>query len=312
MPTLSPLPTVAVLMATFNGGRDVVAQLDSIASQTHLPDLILISDDGSKDATCTHIDAFAAAHPDIPVMRIDGPQQGATRNFLHLLIHTPDEIDVVAFCDQDDVWLDHKLARGLEHLKTADTAPTLYCARTWVCDVNLNKRRMSRFPKAPPGFRNAIVQNIAAGNTIMLNRQALSIARRLARRTRKTVVHDWWLYQIITGIGGHVICDAEPVLLYRQHRNNLVGANFGLQAWIKRMNHVRRGGLRRWTTTNLVALRHASDDLTDENRAILAAFTYIRRKPWWRRVQGIYRLGLYRQRRLGQASLFAAAILGFL
>lgn len=312
MPTLSKPHTVAVLMATFNGGRDVAAQLDSIASQTRRPDLILISDDGSQDATCAHVDAFAAAHPEMTVTRIDGPRRGAARNFLHLLTHTPDEIDVVAFCDQDDVWLAHKLARGLEHLETAGAAPALYCARTWVCDADLNRRRLSRFPKAPPSFRNAIVQNIAAGNTIMLNRPALDITRKLAGRTRKTVVHDWWLYQIITGIGGRVIYDAEPVLLYRQHKGNLVGANFGIQAWVKRMNHVRRGGLRRWNTTNLVALRQASDHLTDENRMIVDAFTDTRRKPWWRRGQGVYRLGLYRQRRLGQASLYATAILGLL
>jgi hypothetical protein len=37
-------------------------------------------------------------------------------------------------------------------------------------------------------------------------------------------LHDWWCYLVVTGIGGRVIFEPEPVLLYRQHAANAVGA----------------------------------------------------------------------------------------
>lgn len=108
-------PPVAILLATYQGERFLAAQLDSIAAQSCRDWRLVVSDDGSTDTTREILRRFAAAHPDRDIELRDGPRQGATRNFLSLLdAVAPGE--AVAWCDQDDLWLPNRLARGLAAL----------------------------------------------------------------------------------------------------------------------------------------------------------------------------------------------------
>ncbi|KEJ87719.1 glycosyltransferase family 2 protein, partial [Sulfitobacter donghicola] len=252
-----PAPAVAILLATYNGAVNLAEQLESFARQTYSPALILVSDDGSTDATHTILRDFSAAHPALPFTMLKGPQQGAAANFLSLLARCPSDIDMACFSDQDDVWLETKISRAVAALTDhgdSGTAPLLYCARTWECDMDLSNRRLSRLPRKPPGFCNALVQNIAAGNTIMLNRAALGMAREAATYTNEVAMHDWWIYQLMTGAGAQTIFDPEPVLLYRQHVGNLVGANRGGLATLRRLRHLFTGTFRTWNDVNIAAL----------------------------------------------------------
>ena len=301
-------PAVAILLATYNGAENLAEQLDSFATQSHLPALILVSDDGSTDATRDILDAFATAHPALRVQVLDGPKQGSSANFLSLLARCPAHIDMACFADQDDVWLPEKIARAVAHLGAS--TPQLYCAHTWECDADLSNRRLSRSPRKPPGFRNALVQNIAAGNTIMLNRAALDLARAAAARTRKVAVHDWWVYQLMTGAGAQVIFDPEPVLLYRQHAGNLIGANRGLLATLHRLRHLFTGTFRDWNNTNIAALEQSSDHLAPENLQLLRRFATGRAQGLRGRIAMLRDTGVYRQGMLGQTSLRLATLLG--
>jgi glycosyltransferase involved in cell wall biosynthesis len=306
-------PKVAVLLATYNGAAALQAQLDSIAEQSLPPVLLLVSDDASRDDSCAIVQRFAEAHPDIQVDLKTGPCMGAAQNFLSLLRRVPVEIDFVALSDQDDVWLPDKLRRGVYALQeAAQTAPEtslLYCGRSWECNAELGNRRLSRGIKRPVSFRHALVQNVAGGNTMMLNRTAINLCGAASSEARKLVVHDWWLYQIITGVGGRVIFDMTPLLLYRQHGGNLIGANRGLEAKKKRLLMLFSGRFRRWNTINIKALMASSHRLTPENRALLQIFAQDRNGPLWRRVSMVWRIGLYRQGLQGSLSLYLAALL---
>lgn len=304
-------PAVAVLLATYNGAGNLAEQLDSFAAQSHLPALILVSDDGSTDATREILAGFRDAHPALPLELVEGPRQGSGANFLSLLARCPDGIDMACFADQDDVWLEDKIARAVARLDGAATPedPVLYCAHTWECDADLRGRRLSRSPRKPPGFRNALVQNIAAGNTIMLNRPALDLARRAARNTDVIAMHDWWVYQLMTGAGAQVIYDAQAVLLYRQHGGNLVGANRGTLATLRRLRHLFTGTFRVWNDINIAALEQVSDSLTPENRALLRHFAQGRTQGLAGRFDMLRDTRVYRQGALGQASLWLAVLL---
>lgn len=301
-------PAVAILLATYNGAENLDAQLRSFAEQSLPPALILISDDGSTDSTRDMIAAFAAAHPALPVQLLEGPRKGSAANFLSLLARCPAQIDMACFSDQDDVWLEDKIARAVAQFY--GEAPMLYCARTWECDADLTNRRLSRMPRKPAGFRNALVQNIAAGNTIMLNRPALELARSAAARTGEVAVHDWWIYQLMSGAGAKVIFDPEPVLLYRQHAGNLIGANRGPLASLRRLHHLYTGTFRRWNDLNIAALEQSLDNLTKENRELLDQFATGRTKGISGRIAMLRATGFYRQGTLGHASLWLAAVLG--
>lgn len=307
----SPTPKVAILLATYNGAPGLPAQLESYVAQSYPPALILVSDDGSRDTTSEIVHEFARTHPELNVQFVPGPRMGAAQNFLSLLRRVPAWIDHVALSDQDDVWLPDKLRRGVKALReVSDQAePVLYCGRTWECDAGLGNKRLSRGLRRPATFRNALVQNLAGGNTMMLNRAALDLLQAASHEARKLVVHDWWIYQILTGVGGTVLFDDVPLLYYRQHDGNLIGANRGFGAKTRRLSMVLSGRFRRWNTVNIKALSASAHRFTAENRSILKSFAEERDRSVWRRLSMVWRTGLYRQGLQGNLSLYFAALL---
>ncbi len=307
------LPAVAVLLALHNGARFLGDQLTSYAAQQDVDWRLIVSDDGSTDTGLQMIADFAATHPDRNIMTHDGPQRGLAANFLHLIGLAGKDVSFAALSDQDDVWLPEKLARATARL--ADIAagqPGLYCSRTALCDAGLAPLGHSPHFKRPPSFRNALIQNIAGGNTMVLNRAALDLAQAAAAEAGQVVVHDWWLYQLITGAGGTVVYDDAPSLLYRQHSGNQIGANTSLRARLRRARMVAGGILRLWNDTNIAALRASAHRLTPENRALLEAFATSRSSPLAQRLQTLGWLGLYRQTRGGNASYWCAAVAGLI
>lgn len=318
LPAKAKTPKIAILLASYNGAANLRAQLESYLVQTLAPALVIVSDDGSQDASRAVVADFAANHPALPLQLLEGPRQGAAQNFLHLLRAVPDQMDMVAFSDQDDVWLPQKLARGAEKLQAAqlDTGltPGLVLGASLVCDSDLGNPRHSALPKRPAGFRHALVQNIAGGNTMLLNRAATRLLQACAADVQGAgaalVVHDWWVYQIVTGCGGMVIFDPEPSLLYRQHSGNLIGANTGVRAKVLRLKLMILGRFQEWNSLNIRALKLSEQRFTTENRQLLADFSALRQVGVCRRLWLLHKAGLYRQGLQGRLSLWLAAALG--
>ncbi len=302
---------VTILMATCNGAANLQAQLDSFLVQTRRPGQVIVSDDGSRDGTVAILERFAAAHPGLRMRIMAGPGRGAAANFLHLLRSLPADCGPVAFADQDDVWLPDKLARGLRALgHVAPDRPALVGGRSYVCDAGLSRRRLSRLPTRAPSFRHALVQNFAGGNTMMLNAAAARLLREAAPEAGRIVMHDWWAYQIVSGAGGQVIFDRAPLVLYRQHGGNQIGANAGLPAALRRLGWLLKGRFRRWNAINLRALQASAHRLTPENRAVLGDFALMQRAGLIRRLSILRRLGLFRAGVSGRLSLWMAVLLG--
>jgi glycosyltransferase involved in cell wall biosynthesis len=98
---------VSVILPTFNGAATLVAAIDSIRAQ-ELPVEIIIVDDGSTDDTPRVIETLCASD-DVVAIRQDNRGPAAARNSGLLLARA----SLVAFLDDDDVWLPHKLRRQL-------------------------------------------------------------------------------------------------------------------------------------------------------------------------------------------------------
>jgi glycosyltransferase involved in cell wall biosynthesis len=225
MPAASGQQDVAILLSTRNGARYLAAQLDSLLAQTHTNWTAYCRDDGSVDSTTEILRDF---HMGVGFGRCvdvsNGQRMGVAKSFLHLLaVARMGEAQFFGFADQDDVWMPEKLARGIDALApTPDGVPALYCARQWLVDANLNPLRLSAPVRRPPGFLSALTQNIATGCTIILNRAAVDCV--LASKPPEEAWHDWWCYLVVTGCGGLVVADSTPVILYRQHGANVIGA----------------------------------------------------------------------------------------
>lgn len=315
-PGAVPLPGdagVTILMGLWNGAAHLEAQLESFAAQTHRDWRLVVSDDGSADDGPAIVDRFAAGRPEGRVRRLDGPRRGVAQNYLSMVRALPEEPGWLAFADQDDIWLPERLERGLAALQAlpGPGAPALHCARTLIFDADPAVTRLSPPRPKPPGFRNALVQNIAAGNTILLNPAAARLLRAAAQRTEAVVVHDWWAYQLISGAaGGRVLHDDRPCLLYRQHHANVIGANDSLASKAQRFRLLLNGTMRDWTATNLAALAAAEPWLSPEARAAVAALKTLREtRGAGRRLAAFRGLGLYRQTRSSTLALWLAVVL---
>lgn len=306
-----PGPRVTILMGIHNGAAHLEAQLDSFARQSHAGWRLVASDDGSTDGSGGIVAGFARSQPPGRVELIAGPGRGHAANYLQMLRGLPLEGgDWLAFSDQDDVWLPERLAMGIAALRDV-AGPALHCSRTLICSERLEGQRLSPPRPRPPGFRNALVQNIAAGNTILLNPAGARLLVAAARRIEATVVHDWLAYQVISGAGGRVVHDDRPGLLYRQHGRNAIGANDGLRARLRRMRMLMDGTMRGWTDVNLAALHAIRDLLGEEERALTEAFAALRREPGaLRRLRLFRRLGLYRQSRSSTLALWWGVLAG--
>lgn len=302
-------PEVVILLASYQGARFLPAQLDSIAAQSHRNWSLIISDDGSTDGSRDIVDRFACRHGNQRVTLVDGPCAGATANFLHLLQIAP-EGKILAFSDQDDVWMPQKLARAVTALHQT-TGPTHYAARTLICDEYLRPLAQSRHFRRPFGFRNALIQACMAGNTSVFNAGAARILKAGAAHARDAgvVSHDWWAYQLLSGSGGQILRDHQPVLHYRQHGRSEIGRNDTALALIKRLGMLFTGDFGQWLHANTKALA-AAETLTDENRRTLAEFGKALELPGPLAAARLRRLGLYRHTRAGSAAFHAAALAG--
>jgi glycosyltransferase involved in cell wall biosynthesis len=312
---MTQTPDVVILLALCDAGPLLSAQLHSFAAQTHTDWRLIVSDDGkgSRDPDGpAELQQFTAAQPQRQISLVPGPRQGFARNFLHLIQAVDAGPRFVALSDHDDVWLPEKLAKAVRALAAVPAGqPALYCARTLICDADLKPAKASPIWSKPFGFRNALVQNVAAGNTIVLNRAALELAQQAsaAAIAANIIAHDWWLYLIVTAVGGRVIRDDSPVLLYRQHARNQMGRNDTVAAGFARTRQIMAGEFRSWIDRNLAALRPLEPLMTAENRAVLHEFSALRAGALWPRLRRFARLGIYRQTRFGGAVVWLALML---
>ena len=222
---------------------------------------------------------------------------GATGSFLALLrsvCGTLAERDVVAFADQDDIWLPDKLARGAAALRLAprDEA-VLYRARQILVDARLKRLGVSSKLSRPAGFPAALTQNVATGCTVMLNRPAARLVA--ASRPSAGTLHDWWAYLLVTAGGGRLVQDDEPVVLYRQHAQNLVGAPASMTS--RAIAALRRGPAMymRMLREHIAALRAQPHLLTGHALAELAVLDEALRGAPGRRLAALRMPGLHRQ-----------------
>ena len=295
-------PLIRILLATCNGGAHLAEQLDSYLTQTHDPWALWVSDDHSSDDTWTILERFRDAHPDREIRLMRGPGRGAAANFLSLITHPDLPAGPVALSDQDDVWLPNRLSRAWERVGDLE-GPALYGSTTIETDPDLTPLKKQRKSLPPPSLANALVQNVVAGNTITLNAAGLAALR--AGGAPDVAFHDWWIYLRMTGIGAQVVIDDTPLLYYRQHAGNVLGAHSGMRAGMQRVGALLRGTHAGWMRRNLDAL------LADEAALIpdhAQAARLLRDHP--RRLQALRRSGASRSGRAGRIALTALALLG--
>jgi glycosyltransferase involved in cell wall biosynthesis len=212
-------PNISIAMATYNGERYIAAQLESLAIQTILPNDLVVVDDGSTDKTVEIVKKFAKDSPFQIVLIENGTTLGVMRNFMKAASYCSGEL--VAFCDQDDVWHKDKVAKLGEVF--LDPEVTLAAHSALTVDQNLNALeaqgvilKPARRPNVPIdlflhlyGFtmiaRRGIIE---AANDILSSLKTVEIIR--------LIHHDRWINHLASGLGVSVLSPVQ-LALYRRH-----------------------------------------------------------------------------------------------
>lgn len=268
-------------MSTYAADQDwLEQQLASVWSQVGVEVSVLVRDDGSPDDTADRVEALLRGRPG---RLVRGTNVGPARSFLLALRDADPTASCTALCDQDDVWAAHKLRRAVEVLSGLPS-PAMYSARVELVDERLRTRGVHPLHRRGHSFANALVQNAATGCTIVLDRAAVLLVSKV--EPRAVVMHDAWLYLVLTGCGTSYY-DPQVVVRYRQHDANVVGvAATPWLRWTGRLRRHLRSGRRRVHTEQDRELRRLHlDDLTDEARSLLDRHLAAADGRWLRRLR---------------------------
>jgi glycosyltransferase involved in cell wall biosynthesis len=235
---------LSVALCTCNGSRFLGDQLESIAAQTRAPDELVVCDDASTDSTAQIIADFAR-HAPFPVhWYTQETPVGSTRNFDKAIALCT--ANVIVLSDQDDVWLPDRL-RATESAFQSDVAADAFFSDAEIVDDSLK----------PLGYRlwdvvrfgRSAQEDVRQGRAVpvLLQRNVVTGATMAFRSEFRELilpipegwVHDAWIALLI-GAAGKLVFASRPLIKYRQHSNNQIGAlkhGFGEQLAEARAPH---------------------------------------------------------------------------
>ena len=223
------MPRALILLATHNGETYINELIASIRCQTEHDWQLVVSDDHSTDATREVIAKWEAEDPRIARLAGTQTRLGAKDNFNLLLESAADcGAELVFLCDQDDVWREDKLARTLAACGHHDSdEPLLMVSRCKLIgpeghDCSGGGALNSAIKDAPEAsVADVCSRNLVPGCLMAFTPPLISLACPILN---SAIMHDWWLLLLAKGAGLRVVLIDEPLVAYRQHKGNVVGA----------------------------------------------------------------------------------------
>jgi glycosyltransferase involved in cell wall biosynthesis len=223
--------SVSVALCTYNGAAFVREQLESILAQTFLPTQIVVSDDGSTDATLDEVRRVLSPARirklgiTVEILTRKKPL-GVTGNFETAMAACVGEF--IALSDQDDVWQSNRLEALLVAFDEPDVLLVHSDARLIDQDGRAQRqtlmrtlgasRRELRDEQGERAFTVLLKRNLVTGATAMVRSSHV----RHVRPFPSAWVHDYWL-AITASLFGHIRFVPELLIDYRQHSNNQIG-----------------------------------------------------------------------------------------
>jgi len=215
------MTTISIAMATYNGEKFVRKQLESLAEQIHLPSELVVTDDGSNDKTLDVIADFARTAPFPVFVHANSTRLNYRENFMRCASRCSG--DLIAFCDQDDIWDRDKLSTLLEYFDMANVDLVFHDFR--LIDANGNPiadMAPDLCPESVDPWTNI------RGLTIVFRRKLLKYSGLWELsidhlNPAERMAHDQWYLFLAHSFNSlqHV---SRPLLSYRQHGANLYGA----------------------------------------------------------------------------------------
>ena len=227
---------IAILLATYNGGKYIWEQLESLFQQSCKLFHLYVRDDGSSDDTLKIVQQFHEMFPDrVTILKDSQKHRGAAKSFMYLLENVDSEYYM--FCDQDDIWMLEKIEKTLARMNdiekvitekgtAAKNVPILVATDLGVVDEQLNllsesfnkDLKIDVFRKHPELI---CVRHVVTGCTMMFNHAAKIASLPMSPRA---TMHDEWVALCVHFKGGIISILDDATILYRQHTSNTLGA----------------------------------------------------------------------------------------
>lgn len=233
-------PSCAVLLAAYNGEKWIGEQLETILKQIGVDVSIYISVDWSTDGTYKLCEKWCVQDARVKLLSYGERFGGAGKNFYRLIRDVDTAgFDMVAFADQDDLWLDDKLLSAWEKISTG------------VCQIYSSDviafweggHRAIIKKSYPQVTYDYLFEAAGPGCTYVFSESAFVMAKDFIVKNYvkccDITFHDWLIYAYFRYHKVNWYIDDRPKMLYRQHESNQVGANNNFTAYIKRLNSVR-------------------------------------------------------------------------
>ena len=239
---MSANPKIAILLSTYNGAKFLQEQLDSLSSQTYSNIVVVIRDDGSSDSTPDITSYFAESHSDkVHIVDNSKGNLGASGSFSFLIEYVLENKSKLGlneasmlFCDQDDIWHEDKVEQQVNSMlevengkSSGDTTPPILIhtdlqvvseENELIADSLIHYQGLE---VERNGFANMVISNLVTGCTALINEP---LARKAIPVSSHAIMHDWWLALVAAAFGRVVFLD-KPMVHYRQHSSNTIGAN---------------------------------------------------------------------------------------
>ncbi len=216
---------LSIAMATYNGANFLRSQLDSLAAQTLLPDELVVSDDGSTDDTLVILQEFQKVAPFAMIIHQNPHRTGYVQNFLGTVSQCSG--DVIAFCDQDDVWLPQKLDVVLKKMDRDRSALVVHTAT--LVDDGLEQTgghlpHIVRSQTLPQGkASDGPMKSFPLGFCLVFRRDVAESALRRLKNYPESYAyyfgHEMPIYLTAKALDP-VTYLSESLALYRRHGNN--------------------------------------------------------------------------------------------
>lgn len=238
---------VAIALATYRPDLELLRkQLGSIREQTFQDWFLIVHDDMSMNVE--QLSGVVAS--EIPANRFrvvgGGARRGAVGNFASTLEFVPDFCDLIAFCDQDDEWAPNKLAeliRAFDDPKVAVAHSDLRVVDRVGAEIHSSCWALERRDTGSLSFGKIITRNPVTGCSMMFRSSLLSDILPVPEQApaSPSFFHDSWV-ALIALKHGHIIAKSMPLVQYRQHGANMVGAESGggfISSWqdLRQMAH---------------------------------------------------------------------------
>lgn len=286
------IPLVQVLLSTWNGERWLPDLLASLERQTHKNWQLLVRDDGSQDKTLKILLEWQQQHAHYVTDIITASHIGSAASFDQLVKKS--RSPYLMFCDQDDVWFPEKIEYQVEALyqleqKYGRAEPLL--VHTDLALVDAHKNLLSPSFWEYRGFdlkqrkQAYLLNNIVTGCATIFNRSAADLAFPLPP---DAIHHDRWL-ALVCAWFGHVGAVPQPMILYRQHDHNLIGAKPSAQV----LDIQKRIDL--WSQQAAAFLRCFRARLTKEDYQLVEALAALQHMKGWERKRHMVQHRLFKQ-----------------